>query len=751
MMQTVVIVSPTPTHPIDFGNRKRVFRMASQLKARGFKVHFILYPLEQDWRADFPEAAYKEMQESWDEFHVVYPTVGFHRSPKDIDHELDEWWDPALERFLWWYMRSRSADALIVNYIYLSRALTLAPSRTLKILDTHDQFGGRRGMLEKLQIKPEFFHISHKDEAKGIARADVVVAIKPEEQSYFDALGAHASLTVPYSEPPKSVEAAKPDADAFLRVGMIGGRNSINRRSVDRFMERAIPAIYASCAPIKIVIGGTICHDLAGYSSKFCVELIGPVDDVADFYNRVDCVVVPMEVSSGQKIKVGEALGYGVPVLALRHAFEGYTPFHPSHTCDSLDQLIDAIIDLSFEQEHLAGLRKCSLLAAEAQELLVESSVDQLSARIRLQKPKCLLVVDRNRFESNPLLRLHLTHFVEFLSAVIGVIICFDGAENNQFSGANGREVLDRLRRDASILPPGSTVENILKDHDVIAIADYGRAPFETSRCGPDWYGMLLECSNFTSSLDDKSAAASYPQISPHTGQFVSWLGQASDLRTPKSERRAFPCKLYPKNMVDQIFKPQNQDSWRGLYIFASELHEIDLLCEIYKMAGDSKAIKSIFVFTQNDELAERLSAWLSANATGLKLNILNSENALPDALLVRPVMQIDLAPLKGFASNIRNAAMELNVPVFSRSSAIVENGLVIKSGASNVDLFLWTRRCLNALARGSLPPSNNFVSPAEAGYAALFNFLTNFADLHRGKRLEEELQNLEILPQKVR
>ncbi len=270
-MKDVVIVSPTPTWPLDFGNRKRIFQVANQLKAAGCRIHFILYALEQEWRTNsvFPEEEYRKLQEQWDFVHIVASTVGYHKSPDGDDHDLDEWWDPALEKFLWWYLHAQHIDAVIVNYIYLSRALTLAPPYTLKVLDTHDRFGGRRALLAKLGIQPEFFHLTIDDERRGLERADLVVAIKEEEEAYFQELSGRETLTAPFYEPirPRSSSAASPPADGYLRVGLIGGRNSINRRSVERFLDRALPRIFATLAPIRVVLAGSMCADLEKYSS----------------------------------------------------------------------------------------------------------------------------------------------------------------------------------------------------------------------------------------------------------------------------------------------------------------------------------------------------------------------------------------------------------------------------------------------------------------------------------------------------
>lgn len=181
-MRKIAVISPAPTSPTDFGNRKRIERITRNLKDRGFAIHFIFYALEEPWRETLPDADYAKMKEDWDDFHIVIPTVPYHNSAKGEDHELDEWWDVGLEKFLWWYLRGQQFDAVLVNYVYLSRALTLVPKGVVRILDTHDRFSGRRKMLRNLGIGPEFYHLNAAEEARGLSRADLTLAIKDEEK-----------------------------------------------------------------------------------------------------------------------------------------------------------------------------------------------------------------------------------------------------------------------------------------------------------------------------------------------------------------------------------------------------------------------------------------------------------------------------------------------------------------------------------------------------------------------------------------
>ena len=119
----IAVLSPMPSHPQDFGNRKRVHALCTALRERGARIHFLLYPLDADWRNAIPEPALAAMRAAWDEFHIIPPSVAIHPPAIGLDHAIDEWWDPAIDHFLNWYCARRPLDALLVNYVYLSAAL----------------------------------------------------------------------------------------------------------------------------------------------------------------------------------------------------------------------------------------------------------------------------------------------------------------------------------------------------------------------------------------------------------------------------------------------------------------------------------------------------------------------------------------------------------------------------------------------------------------------------------------------------
>ncbi|MFK7752089.1 MAG: glycosyltransferase [Sedimentitalea sp.] len=381
--RTVLVVSPTPTHPQDYGNRKRIFRICQMLRERGAKIHFIHYVSEAEWRTALPVADQADMMAAWDGYYPVPPSHDLHGAATAKHHTIDEWWDPKIDEMIRWLTSKHSFDAVLVNYTWLSKAFEFVPASALKILDTHDKFSGRKELLASYGIAPEFFYLTEKEEAKGLARADVIWAIKGEEKAQFEALTEREVIVVPHGDPaaPLPVRTGRID-EAELRLGVMGAKNSINVKNLMRFLDVARDVFRTHLPPLKIVVGGTVCELIEHMNLPF-VELLGWVDDVEDFYTQIDVALVPMEFSTGLKIKTSEAMTFGVPIISHVHAFEGYQAFHPAQQLASFEDMARYCTDLAFEgPEALAPLRDATRKSHAQVLRSAQLGVAQTGARI---------------------------------------------------------------------------------------------------------------------------------------------------------------------------------------------------------------------------------------------------------------------------------------------------------------------------------------------------------------------------------
>lgn len=443
----ILVVSPTPTHPLDHGNRKRIYEICRRLQQLGARIHFVHYPGEHDWRNAWPERNEAAMRATWDSYHLVAPSRPLHTGAEGEDHDIDEWADPALTNFIAWACRVRSYDAVLVNYTWMSFCLDAVPHDIFRICDTHDVFGDRRLMLAANGIEREFFHTTPEGEAKGLSRAHLVWAIKDSERVYFEEdLNLRNCLTVLHAEPERGLWTRPPSRDGWLRAGMIGARNNVNRRNFETFLREALPVVEGYMAPVKIVLAGSCCDDFEHWRHPN-LEILGRLDDVADFYRNVDVVIAPMQFSTGLKIKVSEALATGAPLIAHTHATEGYPTDEPLHLLDSFKAMAVELAKLAFDPSGLSPLAESSHRVCGEIQRSVDLALDETRRRIAAKHAATVcVVIPLEAFDRRSFLFDHLICALEFLGQCANLTIyVMDAAARLPTAEREASELLGRL------------------------------------------------------------------------------------------------------------------------------------------------------------------------------------------------------------------------------------------------------------------------------------------------------------------
>ena len=160
----ILMVSPTPTHPQDAGNRTRIFHLAEQLRNLGGNLYFVYYEME--------EADLKGMQKYWGERILIFPSKkrvlngfttlnsllsklhewlrGIGIEQPDLDGRVrgvDDWCPPSLEKMVRRLHSKEKFEMVWVEYVFLSKILNSFDTSVLKIIDTHDIFSNRHEMM----------------------------------------------------------------------------------------------------------------------------------------------------------------------------------------------------------------------------------------------------------------------------------------------------------------------------------------------------------------------------------------------------------------------------------------------------------------------------------------------------------------------------------------------------------------------------------------------------------------------------
>lgn len=450
-----LVLSPSATHPQDYGNRNRVWQVTNFLKEIGYGIDFLLYPIEAEWNECIPPEA-DSMRLAWDSFWVVPPSIPLHARAAGAYHHIDEWWDPAIGSFLEWLFARRSYDLFVVNYTFLSRAFIYAPKSTLRVLETHDVFSGRKEMLAALGVAPEFFYTTRDQEKIAFDRADIVVAIKDSEARLIEGMTDGDVVSLPFfPSRPKAVP-KRPTGFSGLSVGFIGAGNSVNIGNFQSFLNQFDPLVRLYCPPLRLVVAGGVCKRL--WTDNPAFELLGRVADVDDFYAQVDVVVAPMMFSTGIKIKVAEALAHGKGVVSTVNGFDGFPAIDPMHASSSIEEVCRSLIALSFDKQRCEALIERSRMAAEAAKQSTATALQTLAQMLRGRSRRVVFVTDRPYWVQPGFLASRLAQWVQLCAAMTRIVVCYldHGDHAGRSAGSAGPPDLfeiDVSRLDAADAP----------------------------------------------------------------------------------------------------------------------------------------------------------------------------------------------------------------------------------------------------------------------------------------------------------
>lgn len=367
MKRQVLVVSPTPTHPAVAGNRKRISTMLKTLQEMGAEITFVLDDQERAGGHTGTQTDYEGMKEEWNRFYRVqdfsFPDSGkggpalrimqqagsflkkylyslyeflapawmnlrmllfresesgkvLDRRPSSIDCR----YNPLLSRVLEELYRNHSFDSMLVEYVFMSRALLGFPGSN-GIIDTHDVFSGRTEKLRKRKVKNTFFDTSPEQEGKGLDRAQAVIAIQEEEAEFFRKITSARVVTVGHLTPYLGNGDYPGNRKSLL---FVGAANAENIEGLNSFVENVFVPLVVKGMECRLFVAGSVGKHLR--QERMEIIRLGEVEDLAEAYRMADLTVSPINVGTGLKIKIIESFAYGVPVIGTSHSLAGVPP-----------------------------------------------------------------------------------------------------------------------------------------------------------------------------------------------------------------------------------------------------------------------------------------------------------------------------------------------------------------------------------------------------------------------------------------
>ncbi|WP_123886752.1 glycosyltransferase [Chryseobacterium indoltheticum] len=210
-------------------------------------------------------------------------------------------------------LAQKKYDYIFINYEFwtdLIRDQDLKGAKT--IVDTHDWI-----------TLNEFYNNKNLDlgkrfgkEINNLSLYDKVVTISQDEYFIFKSFLGDKVINIPPSFP-ENFEGS--NIEKKYDLIFVGSDNPFNILSINWFVEKVLPLLPKE---IKICIIGRICKHVPDHDN---IEKVFFVDDLNIYYHASKIAICPMLKGTGIKIKVVEAMSYGLPVVGTEKAVDGFS------------------------------------------------------------------------------------------------------------------------------------------------------------------------------------------------------------------------------------------------------------------------------------------------------------------------------------------------------------------------------------------------------------------------------------------
>jgi glycosyltransferase involved in cell wall biosynthesis/polysaccharide pyruvyl transferase WcaK-like protein len=222
-----------------------------------------------------------------------------------------------------------------IDYLYVNHYFSLPVAKRLcsnrpVFLDTHDiqslNFVSH-DYHRHIHMRAAPFSACLNEELRFIDQADRVTMVSRDEIDLISKYRPAADFFYYIPLPSGALQSAgdeperyKPCESSAVTLVIVASRNPANERSLKWFLNAIWPSVTKREAHLEIV--GGISKSFVGETFDK-VTFRGMVDDISCAYRQADVILLPITNGGGIAIKALEAIQYGKPIIATRHALRG--------------------------------------------------------------------------------------------------------------------------------------------------------------------------------------------------------------------------------------------------------------------------------------------------------------------------------------------------------------------------------------------------------------------------------------------
>ncbi len=326
MSRWAILVTDRQLLPTISGNRLRILGILAALRSLGWKVALVgihrIGPADQILR-------------------LVDLFVGVEASPF-LGGRLERFDVRPFSRTLNRLVCKLRPSMVIAEYVWMAQALARVPICVRRVIDCHDLLHERTQRFSAVGLHPWAF-CSREEEMRRLSIGDVIIATQHREAQLLRRLlpGKRVDCILTPISLPIEFQRTSPKGHQVLTLGADHPGNEAVLEFARNVWSNVVERV--PDAQLRIVGGiSTRVPDLPH------IEKLGQVPEVGSHYATASVVVCPVNVGTGIKTKMLEALRFGKAVVVTSMANEGM-PILPSRawvTASTLRQCGDEIVAL---------------------------------------------------------------------------------------------------------------------------------------------------------------------------------------------------------------------------------------------------------------------------------------------------------------------------------------------------------------------------------------------------------------------
>lgn len=359
MKPLALFITHSPPRPAISGDRIRTFYLMRALRERGWHVSlFSLVPPAE------PSGLDEILAEASDDWRVVPRRMGQGRRLANLGAGLltgrafqQHWFwsrDAAAACHAW--LAASPPGILFVEQLYMFPYVP-ASLRGRVVLDTQNLESARirtmaaggssraRRTMARLQVGPV-----ERYEAQAVQSVARVLAVSQDEQAAFEDLAPGRIRLVPNGVDTRVIDPIvnPPKSRRLLYLGSMGYDPNVD--AVTHFLGKIAPLVGAADVSLDVVGSNpTATVYRASSRSRMRTKVSGFILDVDMYFRNSRAMVVPLRHGGGTRLKILEALAWGLPVitttvgssgLGLTNGREALIADTPQEFAAAVDRLI---------------------------------------------------------------------------------------------------------------------------------------------------------------------------------------------------------------------------------------------------------------------------------------------------------------------------------------------------------------------------------------------------------------------------